>query len=91
MDTSIPIIEARNKLTNLPETFHNQPELGAIAVTRRGKPVLAVMSWEFYESLLETMEIMSDTELMPLLRQSLQEAKTGKTKAWQNIKKELGL
>lgn len=87
MNRSIPIIEARNKLTNLPETLQNQPELGAIAVTRRGKPVLAVMSWDFYESLLETLEIMGDEELMPLLRQSLLEAKSGKIKPWQKVKK----
>jgi antitoxin YefM len=91
MNTSLPIIEVRNKLTTLPETLQNEPELGAIAVTRRGKPVLALMSWDFYESLLETMEIMSDEELMPLLRQSLQEAAKGKTKTLAKVKKELGL
>ena len=91
MNTSIPIIEARNKLTNLPETLQNQPELGAIAVTRRGKPVLAVMSWEFYESLLETLEVMGDEKLITMLRQSLDDIAAGKTKSWQKAKKELGL
>jgi antitoxin YefM len=90
MPESMPIIEARNKLTSLPETLQAHPELGAIAVTRRGQPVLAVMSWELYESLLETLEIMSDEELVPLLRRSLDEAAAGKTVAWESVKAQLG-
>jgi antitoxin YefM len=90
MDT-MPIIEARNKLTGLPEALESQEEPGAIAVTRRGKPVLAVMSWDFYESLLETLEIMSDAELLPLLRKSLNEAAKGRTVPWNTVKKQLGL
>ncbi|MBI3697459.1 MAG: type II toxin-antitoxin system prevent-host-death family antitoxin, partial [Acidobacteria bacterium] len=58
MTQSMPIIKARNKLTALPEWFGRQPEAGAVAVTRRGKPVLAVMSWDLYASLVETLEIL---------------------------------
>ena len=90
MINSMPIIEARNKLTSLPETLQAQPELGAIAVTRRGQPVLAVMSWELYESLLETLEVMGDAQLVPLLRKSLDEAVAGQTVAWETVKKQLG-
>ncbi|HYY15122.1 MAG TPA: hypothetical protein VE965_00490 [Gammaproteobacteria bacterium] len=50
----MPIIEARKKLTSFPEVFAQEPELGAVAVTRRGKPVLAVMLRELYEALIET-------------------------------------
>jgi antitoxin YefM len=88
---TMPIIEARNKLTSLPEVLEGQLEQNAIAVTRRGKPVLAVMSWDFYESLLETLEIMSDAELLPLLRKSLNEAAKGRTVPWNTAKKQLGL
>jgi len=41
---SLPMVEARNRLTTLPEELENDKESGAIAITRRGKPVLAVMS-----------------------------------------------
>ena len=91
MTESMPIIEARNKLTSLPEALQNQPELGAIAITRRGQPVLALMSWELYESLLETIEIVSDEKLMPLLRQSIREAAAGQVKHWDAVKNEQGL
>jgi PHD/YefM family antitoxin component YafN of YafNO toxin-antitoxin module len=41
---NIPISEARNQMTSLPETL--TAESGAVAITRRGKPVLAIMPWE---------------------------------------------
>lgn len=60
-----------------------------MAVTRRGKPVLAVMPWEFYEALTETLEVMSDDTLMENLRQSIGELKTGKIIPWEEAKQEL--
>lgn len=91
MTRTMPIIEARKKLTALPEKLEEEKELGAVAVTRRGKPVLAVMSWEFYESLMETLEIMGDADLMAALRKSIKQAKMGKTLPWEQVKKDLDL
>lgn len=91
MTQTMPIIEARNKLTTLPEEFHKDPQLGAVEVTRRGKPVLAILPWELYESLLETMDILSDEDLMNSLRKSLQQAKEGHLIPWQKVKEELSL
>lgn len=91
MSKTIPMIEARKKLTQLPEAFERKPETGAIAITRRGKPVLAVMSWDLYESIVETLEIMSDEAQMASLRQGLKEMKQGKLKSWEQVKKELSL
>jgi hypothetical protein len=47
------------------------------------------MSWEFFEALYETIEIMGDEELMKSLRQSIREAREGKTIPWESAKKEL--
>ena len=91
MTDSMPIIEARKRLTGLPEHLQSQPEQSAIAVTRRGKPVLALMSWDFYESLVETIEVMSDEKLMSQLRKSIKEVSAGQVKPWTVVKKELGL
>ncbi len=84
----LSIAEARSRLTQLPEQLEKR---GAVTVTRRGKPVLAVMSYDLYDSLMETLEIMSDPEQMTILRQSIREAKNGQTVPWQKVKKELGL
>ncbi len=89
MPRTRPIIEARNKLTSLPEAFEREPDLGAITVTRRGKPVLAVMPWELYEAIVETLEIMGDEDLMAALRQSLKEIKEGQGIPWEQARHEL--
>jgi len=84
----ISITEARTRLTQLPE------EMGAnsyFALTRRGKPVIAMLPWELYEAIQDTLEIMSDPELMEALLQSIQEAKEGKLIPWEEVKAELGL
>ena len=85
----IPITQARHELTALPSRFNR--EAGAVRITRRGQPVLAIMSWEFYESLVETMEIMADSSLIEHLRQGIKEADQGKGVPWEKAKKELGL
>ena len=45
------------------------------AITRRNKEVMAVMSWELYEGLLETLEVLSDPELMKHLRTAIETGK----------------
>ncbi|HNC45886.1 MAG TPA: hypothetical protein PLU80_17085 [Acidobacteriota bacterium] len=49
------------------------------------------MSWDLYESLIETMEIMSDPELMANIRQGIREIEEGKGIPFEQVKQELGL
>ncbi len=84
----LTISEARNKFMKLPdETSDNQ----IIAVTRRNKEVMAVMSWELYEGLLETIEIIGDQKLMANIKRGLKEIKAGKTYSIEESRKRLGL
>ncbi|HZF38250.1 MAG TPA: type II toxin-antitoxin system prevent-host-death family antitoxin [Blastocatellia bacterium] len=83
----LPIIKARDRLTSLPEELAEEP--GAIAVTRRGEPVLAILPWELYESIMETLEILSDGELMAALRQSIKEASEDQAVSWDRARQEL--
>lgn len=91
MTESLPIIEARSKLSSLPERLEQDPSIGAIAITRRGKPVMALMSWELYESIAETLEVMGDEELMSALRKSVQEVDASRTVSWKTVKEKLDL
>ena len=91
MTETLSMMEARAKLTGLPEEFDRNPETGAVTVTRRGKPVLAVMPWELYDSITETLEILSDKGLMKALRKGLQEARKGKTYSIAEVGKKLGI
>jgi PHD/YefM family antitoxin component YafN of YafNO toxin-antitoxin module len=86
----LAMAEARKQLPKLADALEKHPEIGAIKITRRGKPVLAVLSWDLYESVVETMEIMSDPEMMAAFRQGVKEMEEGKAIPWEQIKKELG-
>ena len=87
MTRSIPMIQARKKLTHLPEEFQRKPRMNTGAVKRRGKPVLAVLPWEFYESLVETLEILSDKKLLSGLKASIREIRAGKLIPWKGSKR----
>lgn len=86
---TLPMMEARRKLTSLPEELQGRVEDNAIAVTRRGKPVLAIMTWELFEAIYETLEVMGDEGMMRSLRQSIKELREGKTIPWESAKKGL--
>lgn len=88
MQKEMTIVEARNRLTQLSEELSNG-DTDAIAITRRGKPILAVMPYDVYDTIVETLEIMSDPELMLTLRQSIQEADDGKLIPWEMVKQEM--
>jgi len=89
MNREIPIAQARRELSRLPELFAGDPDLGALAVTRRGHPVLALMPWELYDSLIETLEILGDSELVSELRQGILEIDAGKGVAWEDALSDL--
>lgn len=86
--TELTIVDARRELMSLPEKLEDGPT--AVRVTRRGKPVLAIMSWEDYEALMETIEVMSDPAAMEQLRKGIQDMKEGRTIPWEDAKKQLG-
>jgi prevent-host-death family protein len=85
---SIPITEARNKFMKLPDQAAKDQ---IIAVTRRNREVMAVMSWELYEGLLETLEVLSDRELMNNLRKGVEDVKAGRTHSLSEAYERLGL
>ena len=86
--TQLSIVDARAKLTRLPEQLEGEP--GVVAVTRRGRHVLAILTWEDYEALVETLEIMGDPEAMEQLRVSAKQIRAGKTRPVRELGKELG-
>ena len=87
----LSIGEARNRLGQLPEELRQAGENGAVTITRRGEPVLAMMPYELYDSLIETLEVMSDPQLMALLRQSIREADENKLLDWEDVKRDIAL
>lgn len=84
---NIPIVKARAMLSQLPERL--SAENRAAALTRHGKPVLAVMPCDLYETIMETMEIMGDADMMDALRQSIEDVQEGNLIPLEQVKAEL--
>ncbi len=71
MANTLTITEAREQLTKLPDQFAEKKTPEPVTVTRHGVPVLAILPWELYESLVETLDILSDPEAMAQFRASV--------------------
>jgi len=87
--TELTIYEARKALLDLPEKLARAPER-AVTITRRGRPVLAVLPWELYESIVETLDILGDAEMVKALRESLEDLDRGRVVTNAEAKKRLG-
>ena len=85
----LPITEARDELTTLPDKLSHSHE--TVTITRRGKPVLAILPWDEYEALVETLDVLSDKGLMTSLRQGIREMKRGKGIPWEEVKRKWAL
>jgi prevent-host-death family protein len=82
----LQISEARRRLNEL------HKELGpdeTVSITSRGKQVFALMPWELYEALNETIEIMGDPEMMAALKRGVQDIQSGRLTDWEKAKTEL--
>ena len=91
MFDTLTITKARTELLGIPKKFAKAGEPSAVTVTHRGKPVLAILPWDFYESLVETLEILGDEALVAQLRQGIRELKAGKGIPWEKAKRDLDL
>ena len=87
---TLSVSEARRQLLRLPERLEKH-DISALAVTRHGEPVLAIMPWALFESITETLEILGDEKLMAALRKSIQAIKAGRTYTSEQARQKLGL
>jgi antitoxin YefM len=83
----LTITETRKQLLDLPDQLTDKP----IVITKHGKPVMVALGYEQYESLLETLEILSDPNLMSKLRESIAQADAGETVSLEEAITHLGL
>ncbi len=57
-------------------------------VTKRGEPVAVVMSPEDYDSLIETLEVLSDKPLMKRLKRAEADVKAGRLAPLEKVRQE---
>lgn len=60
-------------------------------ITKRGRPAALMMAIDDYESLLETLAILSDSRLMKKIRQAEAAIKKGSIKSLDRVERALGL
>ena len=89
MQEGVSLTDARTVLTQFPERLSEGQ--GVVPLTRHGKPVLALMTWDLFESLSETIEILSDSKLMGRIRKGMRDIEAGRTHPWEEVKAELDL
>ena len=82
------ISEIREQITRLPEWFGQNSEV--VAVTKYGKPIMTILPWELYESIMETLEVLSDPELMEAFRRGVKDLEEGRVQPLDEVLKELG-
>ena len=87
MAQELPITEARAKLTQIANDLVDSQD--TVTVTNRGKPMMTLIGYEMYESIMESLEIMGDPALIAQLRQSLQEARSGDVIGLDQVEREL--
>ena len=76
MPDTLPFSEVKARLSEMADRVERQRD--RILVTRNGRPSFVLISPDELESLEETLDIMSDPELVESLRTSIKEAAEGK-------------
>jgi len=86
---TVPFSDARAHLTELLDEIEEVRE--HVVITRNGRPAAVMMSEAEYESLIESLEVLSDLELMAALKESDEDVAAGRVSPWDEVKRELGL
>jgi len=87
--TELTITQARKALLDLPRSLAKDSKK-TVSITRRGRPVLAVMPWDLYESLVETLEVLSDPDTTAALRASVEDIRRGRLVTHEAARRRLG-
>ena len=90
MQQKMSISEAREQFTQLSERFAQDPGL-TVQVEKRGEPVMVVVSYEYWDSLIETMAVLWDEETTATLKRGIADMTGGRVRDWEDVKAELGI
>jgi len=89
MSRTIPVTEAREKLTELVDEVNDKFE--HIQITKNGRPRAVIMSTDEFDSWKETIEILSDKQLMRDIAQAEKDFREGNSISLEELKEELNI
>ncbi|MFA6637128.1 MAG: type II toxin-antitoxin system Phd/YefM family antitoxin [Candidatus Omnitrophota bacterium] len=76
---------------NLPGVIRDIDEkMDRFVITKRGKPAALMISVEDYESIMETLVILSNPGMSKKIKQAEREVRKGKVKTLSELEKEMG-
>jgi PHD/YefM family antitoxin component YafN of YafNO toxin-antitoxin module len=87
MPKYLSIAEAQQQLSDLSNQLKDEPAI----ITKDGKPVIIAFGLEQFESLIETIEIISDKKFMNNLTRGIKQAEQGETITLEELKEDLDL
>jgi PHD/YefM family antitoxin component YafN of YafNO toxin-antitoxin module len=88
---TLSITEARKEFLTLPEKFTEDKDLKSITITKRGEPVFDLVPHGYIETIVETLEIMSDPDQLEALKQSIKDVEKGRLFTTEEVEEKLGL
>lgn len=83
----LSLTDANPSLLDLAKEITEEP----LIITQEGQPVMTAMSYQQFESLMETLDILSDQTFSQQLEESINQIKQGETVSWEKAKEKLGL
>lgn len=86
----IEIRDASRSLTKIAKTLNENPK-SVVHAEIDGEQPLAIMPWGDYESLVETLEILGDSEAMDGIRRADAQIEAGEGRPFEDAAAEFGL
>lgn len=88
MTVTIPLTQLRPKLPKIMSRISKY--FDRYVITRHGKPEAVLLSEEDYDSLIETLDILGDHNLIQGIKKATENLKKKKSIPWEKAKKKLG-
>jgi prevent-host-death family protein len=85
--TTVPLAEARANLSRLVDEAVRTHQ--RVEVTRKGRRSAVILSADDYDSLMETLDILSDPDLMREIREAEAEAERGEVYSLEEVAEEM--
>lgn len=87
MPQTLDITEARSRINTIDSDLAERP---VIVVTRHNKEAFAFVDIEYLETILETVEMLSDPETVQMLQDSIEAIQEGRVIDHEDVERELG-
>ena len=84
---TVPLSEAKTHLARLLAETHQLGE--QVVITRSGRPTGVLLSYEEYQGLLETLDVLADAELSRAIARGLEDEAAGDTVSHDDLWRDL--